>query len=477
MSTIAENLQTLQTIKNNIKTSIENKGVSVGDVAFTEYSTKIDEITTGGGGGTLETINITENGVYVPSEGVDGYNQVNVNVSGEVLSLISPDTLKRVYETNYNDTGLYTDGNTFYTYNGYCVENPENGEIGVPNYTYNTDYGQWDYVKDVNGNNYLTPTNFIIDKYLRENNVEIRYYNKSMYQLLGGLVRDVDGLSTTYLYNIDGSEYRVEYNNDTYTIENYMYPTDLVNGNVFQNFHPVIKPAFIYYGYLDDFYNSYPEYRGKRFKGGYFYNYMNSGFSNIAERYYFSDYCIVEELYLSNYSSITYCPVVAPEIKINEINGYVQFASNEYVKITIETYSNGIETFQNCRGLKELIINNFISGGNYFIYDCDNLETLHIEDMSALNYVYEFLFLGASNLKNISGFNNFGMGFTNGQFVRMGDLYNLTKESVINIFNGLYDMNQNPNVQTSTIILDGNIKALLSDADIAIATNKGWVIS
>ena len=97
--------------------------------------------------------------------------------------------------------------------------------------------------------------------------------------------------------------------------------------------------------------------------------------------------------------------------------------------------------------------------------------------MSALDYVYDYLFLGASNLKNISGFNNLGKGFYGYQYVKMNYLYNLTRESVINIFNGLYDMNQNPNVQTSTIILDSNSKALLSDEDIAIATNKGWVIS
>ena len=49
MATIAENLQTIIDIKQDIKTAIENKGVTVGDSSFSEYSTKIDEITTGGG--------------------------------------------------------------------------------------------------------------------------------------------------------------------------------------------------------------------------------------------------------------------------------------------------------------------------------------------------------------------------------------------------------------------------------------------
>ena len=41
---IADKLNTLQTIKANIKTAIENKGVDVGDAPFTDYASKIDGI-------------------------------------------------------------------------------------------------------------------------------------------------------------------------------------------------------------------------------------------------------------------------------------------------------------------------------------------------------------------------------------------------------------------------------------------------
>lgn len=49
MSTIAENLQGLYDIKEDIKIAIESKGVAVGDARFSEYSAKIQEITVGGG--------------------------------------------------------------------------------------------------------------------------------------------------------------------------------------------------------------------------------------------------------------------------------------------------------------------------------------------------------------------------------------------------------------------------------------------
>ena len=49
MSTIAESLQVIYDIKENIKTAIESKGVGVGDAPFTNYADKITEITVGVG--------------------------------------------------------------------------------------------------------------------------------------------------------------------------------------------------------------------------------------------------------------------------------------------------------------------------------------------------------------------------------------------------------------------------------------------
>lgn len=47
MATIADNLNTLRTIKNNIKAAIEGKGITVGDSAFTDYANKISSIEVG----------------------------------------------------------------------------------------------------------------------------------------------------------------------------------------------------------------------------------------------------------------------------------------------------------------------------------------------------------------------------------------------------------------------------------------------
>lgn len=49
MATIEQNLNKIIQAKSDIKTSIENKGITVGDISISEYSKKIDEITGGGG--------------------------------------------------------------------------------------------------------------------------------------------------------------------------------------------------------------------------------------------------------------------------------------------------------------------------------------------------------------------------------------------------------------------------------------------
>ena len=51
----------------------------------------------------------------------------------------------------------------------------------------------------------------------------------------------------------------------------------------------------------------------------------------------------------------------------------------------------------------------------------------------------------------------------------------ITRESMINIFNNLYDR-ATAGYSVLTLKLNTNILALLSDEDIAIATNKGWTI-
>ena len=58
---VIDNLNIIKTCKEDIKQAIINKGVDMTDVPFTGYATKISEIPQGGGGGTADLIEATQN--------------------------------------------------------------------------------------------------------------------------------------------------------------------------------------------------------------------------------------------------------------------------------------------------------------------------------------------------------------------------------------------------------------------------------
>lgn len=60
--------------------------------------------------------------------------------------------------------------------------------------------------------------------------------------------------------------------------------------------------------------------------------------------------------------------------------------------------------------------------------------------------------------------------------IKSSSSYSLTKESLINIINGLYDLASN-GIPTQDLLLGTQHADLLTDEEIAVATNKGWTVS
>ena len=116
---------------------------------------------------------------------------------------------------------------------------------------------------------------------------------------------------------------------------------------------------------------------------------------------------------------------------------------------------------------------------NQMFYGCTKIYSLPKFNASKLNDVSSFF--GASTidaLKHVGGFENLGMvqsvSGTYNSFIRYCP--NLTKESVLNVLNGLYDR-ASAGMSVLTLKLHANVLALLSDEEKAIATNKGWTLS
>lgn len=80
--TLIDNLNQIASIKSDIKSAIENKGVDMTGLSFADYPTAISQIT-GGGGASLGEITIDTNGKYYAVDyGYDGFSYVKVYVSG-----------------------------------------------------------------------------------------------------------------------------------------------------------------------------------------------------------------------------------------------------------------------------------------------------------------------------------------------------------------------------------------------------------
>lgn len=79
---IATEITRLQTAKSNLKTSIENKGVTVpASTLISGYASLVDQIITGGTP-NIQPLSITTNGTYTATGSIDGYSPITVSVSG-----------------------------------------------------------------------------------------------------------------------------------------------------------------------------------------------------------------------------------------------------------------------------------------------------------------------------------------------------------------------------------------------------------
>ena len=100
---IADEITRLQNAKTSIKTSIENKGVIVGDGTIDTYASKINEISTSSAVLGIKTI--TENGTYKASDdNLDGYSEVEVATSGVDINEYFKPTIQGGYGYGWRDS-------------------------------------------------------------------------------------------------------------------------------------------------------------------------------------------------------------------------------------------------------------------------------------------------------------------------------------------------------------------------------------
>lgn len=101
MSELTTNLNNILSIKGDIKTAIESKGVDMTGVSFPDYANKIGEIPVGG---TMGQLSVLSNGTYTPPTGIDGWDRVTVDVPQSVTGFTEKEITEGVQIVNLNNS-------------------------------------------------------------------------------------------------------------------------------------------------------------------------------------------------------------------------------------------------------------------------------------------------------------------------------------------------------------------------------------
>ena len=138
--------------------------------------------------------------------------------------------------------------------------------------------------------------------------------------------------------------------------------------------------------------------------------------------------------------------------------------------------------FSGCHSLKEISslytseckdMSNTFSG-------CTNLVTITQLDAQNVEKLVSRTFINCNNLTNFGGLKDIGKAFTNEYDAvyhnfSLSTCTKLTHDSLMNVVNGLWDMTKTE-VTNVTLRLSTESKALLSDEEKSMITNKGWTL-
>lgn len=113
MSQLTDNLNLIVSIKSDIKSAIEAKGVSMTGVSFGSFADKIGEITTSF---VTVPLSVSANGTYTPGQGVDGFSQVVVDVQGAGGIPEKDYTENTFIISNLNNSASYVASERFQNY-------------------------------------------------------------------------------------------------------------------------------------------------------------------------------------------------------------------------------------------------------------------------------------------------------------------------------------------------------------------------
>ena len=135
--------------------------------------------------------------------------------------------------------------------------------------------------------------------------------------------------------------------------------------------------------------------------------------------------------------------------------------------------------FQNCTNLTYIppLDTSNVTVMNSMFSSCNNLTYIPLLDTSNVTNMNTFMgYSDINTLTDLGGFKDLKIDWSDNY--GLAKVPNLTKQSVLNVINYLYDFRTNGDTTTTrTLKFHKNSLALLSDDEKAIATAKGWTLT
>ena len=140
--------------------------------------------------------------------------------------------------------------------------------------------------------------------------------------------------------------------------------------------------------------------------------------------------------------------------------------------------------FNDCRVLQSIpqLDTSKVTNMSYIFRSCQNLQSIQQLDTSNVQYIGD-AFTTCNSLINLGGFKDLGKAYstTSGAnnsiyTLSLSNSSLLTHESAMNVINNLYDI-ATKGCKVQQVRFHANVIALLTEEEIAIATNKGWSVT
>lgn len=461
MATIAENLQTIQNIKQDIKRAIENKGVDMTNTPFTEYSTKIDEISSGGGTGG-DTTNYS---YLVPTADVEGLKALGWD--DESIGYFKDNNL--CYEWQKDDFKVSEENKVLY------------GVVDKNNYKEYKDNPNMNYLPLIDVSN--TIINFQNFKHIKGFPLIKNLYGSSLQYFFQdcSLLKNIPPFDTSNMTNM---YYTFNGCSSLQTIPKLNTSKVTNMGGCFQGCKNLISIPHLDTSKVTSMYGMFRNC-------SLLTTIPHIDTSNVTSMDTMFQECTslqtIPKLNTSKVTVMTSCfsgcisLTSVPELDTSNTTAMNFMFSNcknlvSIPKLDTSKATNMNSMFTTCSILKTIPAidtSNATNIGGMFSY-CYNLESLPLLDcgnVTAANNI--FAYSNYNKLTYLGGFKDLKISITS-YFLALCP--NLTTESLMNVINNLYDLTAN-GISGKTLKFGTTNLNKLTAEQIAVATAKGWTLT